>query len=130
MRIFYTYLFVVLYVVALIRPIVPLLDYGLNYEYIAEVLCINTDKPELECNGKCYLTQEIQKTFLHEVTDDASVVSIIEISVDRFTIAFKNTINYTVFVIDSFKKVKIYSANFGKIQDYIPPILQPPEFLI
>lgn len=35
--------------------------YELNKDYVAEVLCINKDKPELECNGKCYLNKQLKK---------------------------------------------------------------------
>lgn len=45
----------------LVRPILPYAEYILNYEYISEVLCINQDKPELECDGKCYLKSQIQQ---------------------------------------------------------------------
>ncbi|HLW14642.1 MAG TPA: hypothetical protein VKX30_03975 [Flavobacteriaceae bacterium] len=130
MRAIYTYLFVFLYLGTLIRPILPVLEYGWNYEYISKVLCINTDKPELKCDGKCYLTQEIQKTFLFETTDDSSAISIIEIGVDRFTIAFQNTFKYTSYTLNLFKKVKMFSPSVGEIRNYIPPVLHPPEFLI
>ena len=45
----------------LIKPAVPVFEYVINYEYIATVLCINKDKPELKCNGKCHLMQELAK---------------------------------------------------------------------
>ncbi|MGM5632071.1 hypothetical protein O2K51_14325 [Apibacter raozihei] len=41
------------------RPLIPLLDYGLNYKYFSTVLCINKNKPETHCNGKCQLAKEI-----------------------------------------------------------------------
>ena len=44
-----------------IRPILPFLDYYVNYEYISEVLCINKDKPMSTCNGKCYLSQQLKE---------------------------------------------------------------------
>lgn len=31
----------------------------LNYDYISEELCENKDKPELQCEGKCYLKQSL-----------------------------------------------------------------------
>jgi hypothetical protein len=46
----------------MLRPIAPIIDYVVNQDYIAEFLCINKDKPELECNGKCHLKKELQKT--------------------------------------------------------------------
>ncbi|MAW96897.1 MULTISPECIES: hypothetical protein [unclassified Leeuwenhoekiella] len=43
----------------LVRPVLPVLDYALNYDYIVEELCVNRDRPELECNGRCYLMQAL-----------------------------------------------------------------------
>ncbi|WP_262732699.1 hypothetical protein [Gaetbulibacter sp. NE] len=37
------------------------LYYELNIDYIIETYCINKDKPELQCNGKCHLATQIQK---------------------------------------------------------------------
>ncbi|QRR00061.1 hypothetical protein [Dyadobacter sandarakinus] len=35
--------------------------YQLNKEYIARVLCENRDKPQLHCNGHCYLAKKLKK---------------------------------------------------------------------
>lgn len=35
--------------------------YHLNKKYITEKLCENKDKPELNCNGHCYLTKQLKK---------------------------------------------------------------------
>lgn len=45
----------------LVKPIIPVLDYVVNYEYIATELCENKAKPELQCNGKCHLAKELAK---------------------------------------------------------------------
>lgn len=45
----------------LIKPVMPVFEYILNYDYIANVLCENKDKPELHCNGKCHLMKELAK---------------------------------------------------------------------
>ncbi len=34
-------------------------DYVINKEYYATVLCINKNKPKLECNGKCSLISKL-----------------------------------------------------------------------
>lgn len=54
-------LFTFLYVMAMLRPVLPVFDYIVNQDYIAEYLCINKDKPMLNCNGKCYLSMMIQE---------------------------------------------------------------------
>ena len=45
----------------LIKPVLPVLEYVVNYEYISKVLCINKDKPKMHCNGKCHLMKELAK---------------------------------------------------------------------
>ena len=34
--------------------------YELNIDYIVETYCVNKDKPELQCNGKCHLAKQLQ----------------------------------------------------------------------
>lgn len=36
------------------------LYYELNVDYIIETYCVNKDKPELQCNGKCHLSKQLQ----------------------------------------------------------------------
>jgi hypothetical protein len=41
--------------------VIPLvcLDYEIRKDYIAKALCVNRDKPKLNCNGKCYLAKKL-----------------------------------------------------------------------
>lgn len=59
MKLFYSILFT-FYMV--LRPLVPVVEYAVNYDYIVKVLCINKSRPEIHCNGKCYLSKELAKT--------------------------------------------------------------------
>ena len=34
--------------------------YRINRDYIAENLCVNRDKPMLDCNGQCYLAKQLK----------------------------------------------------------------------
>lgn len=43
------------------KPILPMVDYWVNYEYIAKELCENKAKPEMHCDGKCHLKKELAK---------------------------------------------------------------------
>ncbi len=56
-----THLFLNLYLLALIQPALPVLDYLLNYNYIVAELCENRDKPIQTCNGKCYLEKQVKQ---------------------------------------------------------------------
>ncbi|WP_439556479.1 hypothetical protein [Dyadobacter sp.] len=41
--------------------VIPLvcLDYEIRKDYISKALCINRDRPKLNCNGKCYLAKKL-----------------------------------------------------------------------
>lgn len=43
----------------LTKPLWPIVDYVLNYDFIVATLCENQDKPEMHCDGKCYLTKQL-----------------------------------------------------------------------
>ena len=53
--------FLILYGIAMLRPIAPILEYQLNRDYIAEVLCVNKDQPITICEGSCYLTKRLKE---------------------------------------------------------------------
>lgn len=44
-----------------LKPVLPVVDYIVNYDYISKVLCVNKAKPKLHCNGKCHLMKELAK---------------------------------------------------------------------
>jgi len=50
-----------LYGLTLSQAYMPHVNYWMNRDFIASVLCENKDKPELECNGKCHLKKQIQE---------------------------------------------------------------------
>ncbi|MEA9413964.1 MULTISPECIES: hypothetical protein [unclassified Flavobacterium] len=52
----------------ILRPVFPVLDYIINYDYIATELCENKNQPELDCKGKCHLKKELGKA----TEDDSS----------------------------------------------------------
>lgn len=68
MKIFLSFLFV-FYLV--LRPLVPLLDFAANYDFISKNICENRDQPEVLCNGKCYLVKEIQRFSDNQIHDSA-----------------------------------------------------------
>ena len=52
---------VILILALFLKPVLPVIEYTFNYEYISKVLCINKDKPAMHCNGKCHLMKELAK---------------------------------------------------------------------
>lgn len=45
----------------LLKPVFPVVEYVVNYDYVSKVLCENKNKPQLKCNGKCHLMKELAK---------------------------------------------------------------------
>src|SRR5699024_12263852 len=43
----------------LFRPFWPIVEYIVAYDYIVAELCENRDKPELGCDGTCYLSKQL-----------------------------------------------------------------------
>ncbi len=81
----------------LLKPVLPVLDYVVNYEYISTVLCENKAKPKMQCNGKCHLMKELAKTS----ENDAPISSDKKIASQQFEVLFLEEIK-------SFKIVSIY----------------------
>lgn len=51
----------VIFTIAL-RPVLPLINYAVNYDYIVKNLCENRNIPQSTCKGKCYVEKELAKT--------------------------------------------------------------------
>ncbi len=47
--------------IMLTKPLWPVVDYVIHYDYIVNMLCENKDNPEMHCNGKCHLSKELAK---------------------------------------------------------------------
>jgi len=62
MRRFLSILLLGIYFLALLKPLGPYIGYSLHKTYITEKLCVNTDRPEMNCKGKCFLKKELEKT--------------------------------------------------------------------
>ena len=59
-RVFYSYFLVFLMLWPVWRTGLVWAWFMVNRNYIAQELCINRDKPELTCNGKCVLTLQLK----------------------------------------------------------------------
>jgi hypothetical protein len=47
--------------------------YQLNKKMITEKLCINKDKPQMHCNGQCYLGRQLKKAEENEKRQNRSL---------------------------------------------------------
>ena len=51
-----------IYLAVSFQPLMILLSYEVNYDYIKNVLCENKDNVKSCCKGKCYLNKEMKKS--------------------------------------------------------------------
>jgi hypothetical protein len=116
-------IFLTLFVV--FRPLAPLVEYAVNYQYISEVLCINKSNPELHCNGKCYLGKEIAKTN----DTDSSPLNKIKNSGQKLLDIY---ILPEITGIRHSEKISLFNVQFNYTADYfflfLKHIFRPPVF--
>lgn len=63
LRKFGNLLLILLYLVIIFQPLIPIITYHLNYNFIVKNICVNRDNPLMHCNGKCYLHKELDDVF-------------------------------------------------------------------
>lgn len=103
--------------------------YEVNKDYVAEELCENKDKPQLHCNGKCYLNKQIAK--VDAPTKDKDGVQLPKKTEKTEFNVFFSTAELQLSFTD-------YTANIRSYYDnYIPPrgiqplfsVFHPPQIL-
>jgi hypothetical protein len=94
--------------------------FELNRNYIAEKLCINKDKPELNCHGKCFLMKKLAEAEKKQQADNRTQQKNLfqEIA----------TINNTRFKFNTRLITEIntpYISNYHLIREF--PVFHPPS---
>ncbi len=118
--------FLLAFVSTSLKQYYPYLDYSINKNYISEFLCINKDKPELGCQGKCHLNKQLEKVNAENNGDfpipspNEEIFSILFFQIDT-PISFE-----ILNGIDS--KNSIYMSSFVNNFDLDIPT-PPPQFL-
>ena len=111
----------------MLRPVVPFIEYGIKYDYISKVLCINKDKPELKCNGKCQLSKKLIET---NPTDSENKSTPPTVKFEDCPITYLNSNKYATQVYDYLiKKDNFFNEN-RRTKNYIKQIFHPPKFLV
>lgn len=108
--------------VAMLRPIQPYVEYFLNQDYIAEFLCINKEKPELQCQGKCHLMKQLEKQ------DENNPLKSLRISLENYPIGFVDILE--IHPLESFDSSHKNKNSFYKVLyrfNYIYTAFQPPD---
>ena len=105
-----------------LKPLAPVLDYAVNYDYISKVLCINKDKPQIHCNGKCYVGKELAK---NESQNDSKTKNSVQKVLDFY-------VPEAVAKIAVFRKLTFAPLHFNYLAGYsylfLSHIFRPPVF--
>lgn len=117
--------FYLLYLLAMVRPLIPIIEYHVNYDYIANVLCENKDRPYLECNGKCYLEKQLKKVN-HSNHDHKS--SVPQINFEDYPISPIDQFSYQIKKSEEFIPKHLFFYELTS-QDFDKKILKPPQSL-
>jgi hypothetical protein len=111
----------------MLKPLLPLMVYYANYDYIVTELCENRDKPYLECNGRCYL-EALQKRV--EPIRNTNPVTTVPLNMNDYPIS---TLDFYVYKSLFSEDINILSApNFWKhfvITKYSFSIFHPPKYV-
>lgn len=119
--------FYMLYAVAMMRPILPVLEYYANQEYIVTVLCENRDKPALACGGKCYLEKQMAKvsnTSQHQHDHSSNIP---QIDTSKYPVAPIEKSKFSIVRLWVELSSKWY-LEAGTPQQVKPSVFRPPHF--
>lgn len=110
----------------LFKPLVPLVEYVVNYEYISEVLCENKEKPLIGCDGKCYLMSQLAKS-----SEDEKPISDKKVTVKQFELLFFEAIKPIVFLKRQKIQTTILNVNYSNLYTFLNSsnIFHPPSFI-
>ncbi len=118
-----------LFIVALlllIKPVLPVFDYIINYEYIANELCENKDEPELQCNGKCHLMKELAKAS----EDEKPISEKKSLHQETEVLFYQPVVDFT-FKNDAFTAEYVQPAAYANFYSHLAvvSVFHPPVFI-
>ena len=109
--------------VSSITRVFTIIDFKINQEYIAAVLCINKDKPASKCNGKCHLSKQLNKQADQE---EKQLPQNSKEKVETLFTAFTYLNIDTSFKLHSSKKASFRYDEF-LTSNYLKQIFHPPK---
>lgn len=119
-------LFLLVYQYGSFRAWVPIANYYLQKDYIAQNLCANRDKPQLACDGKCHLRTMLRE--LDKAQDPAPIapsVTYTEVSPHCAEIL---TLRFT-----QYEEVVYYTQRPSQLlyqQFWLQPFVPPPSRVV
>ncbi|KAB1066564.1 hypothetical protein F6U93_14190 [Tamlana haliotis] len=91
----------------LVKPVLPLVDYVVFYDYIKNELCENKEIVEMQCNGKCHLAKEMAKA--SEAPDNGN---------DEKLVSFETTVVFYQDIVNQLPPPCVYFSKNAISTDY------------
>jgi len=117
----------IIVLVLLLKPILPVLEYAINYDYITKTLCVNKAKPKMQCNGKCHLMKELAKASESEKPISSDKKQLVQES----EVLFLETIASFVCVDFFTNPTQKINANYSNLYSFLNSgvVEHPPTFI-
>ena len=104
------------------RDVFNILYFYGNQDFIVENFCVNRDKPETLCSGRCYLSKKLDKTPREN-----------NLPVNRLFDHFKIKLLPTQIALEQISTIEVFKQPNWMFKpnryssDYLPNCFQPPE---
>jgi hypothetical protein len=102
-------------------------NYFFNYDYYSEVLCENKEIPEMNCNGSCQLSKELNKASTSDSNPDRNVEHLqIELSI------ILNSSFLFLTKTEFFDKESslMFTSDDLYVSDFVFQLIKPPIFCV
>ncbi|EJL76206.1 hypothetical protein [Chryseobacterium populi] len=104
-----------------VRPVLPLVNYAVNYDYIVKNLCENRNIPQSTCKGKCYVAKELAKTEKQSNNSRTIKISVLDVFLSNEILSFSHKHESDILI----KTLNIGYFNFH-LSEYSTRIFHPP----
>lgn len=110
----------------LFKPVLPVVEYIVNYEYISKVLCVNKGTPIMGCDGKCYFISQLAKS-----SESEKPISDKKIVVKDFEVLFFQDIQSLRDKVVSIEPILQINYSYSNLYNYLNSSshFHPPSFI-
>jgi hypothetical protein len=122
-------LVILIAVLLLAKPVIPFLEYVINYDYIVKELCENKEKPALQCKGKCHLAKQLAKSAEEENPISSNKKQNVKQEIETLFCQELITVSFAKKIAFTNKKINSNYQNLYALTA-IQSTFHPPNFLV
>lgn len=103
-----------------------ILYWKVNQAYITQTLCENKNKPQMHCDGKCYLYKQLKKAEENQKSNLPNSIPKLKF-IDQFVVVDYKW-NFGI-PLHPFQKIKFTNYSSNLLIGYENSIFRPPQFI-